>query len=315
MKVSVCIVTYNQHKYIRECLDSIVNQKTNFPFEVIVGDDASTDGTREIVQEYCNAYPTLVKAVFHEKNSGPTRNYFSVHSLAQGEYIVHLDGDDYALPEKLQKQSDFLDQNLQCCFVIHCMIPVNKNSEIIPSKEYKNIPTISDLEFLIKNQCFFSHSSKMYRRSANIFDHSNNDFLIDFFIHIEHASIGKIGFISEELGAHRMNCGVTTNQSLEMQDLLFKLTLDGFERARQLGLNDKIVSYEKYNYLLRRAFSLLLTRDFDGYKRVIKVGGLHGGLIIHLVIFIAKYRPSISVLFFGLCKLIRRSILPDYGRA
>ena len=93
-KVSVCVVTYNQKKYIRQCLQSIVDQEADFDFEVIVGDDCSEDGTREIVQEFVERYPGLVKAVLHEKNVGIVVNYRSVHDLARGEYIAHCDGDD-----------------------------------------------------------------------------------------------------------------------------------------------------------------------------------------------------------------------------
>lgn len=316
MKVSVCIVTYNQCKYIRECLDSIVNQETNFLFEVIVGDDASTDGTREIVSEFCEKYPTLVKAVFHETNVGSTKNYFSVHNLAQGEYIAHLDGDDYALPGKLKKQSDFLDHHLECCFVAHRVVYVDKDSKFIHNIIYKdkNIPLINNFEFLIKNTGFFVHSSKMYRRSANIFDHSNDDFLLDFFIHVEHASIGKIGFIPEKMGVYRINTGGSSTKNEEMQSFLCKLKLDGFERARQLGVTSKIVDYGKKNYLLRRHFSFLLARDFVGYKKNIKTSNLRGGLFINLVLFVVKYRPPFTTLLIGLRRLIERGLFHYFNK-
>lgn len=308
MKVSVCVVTYNQSNYIRECLESIVNQKTTFAFEVIVGDDASTDGTREIVQEFSKKHPNLVRLVLHAENVGATKNYFSVHSIAKGEYIAHLDGDDYALPGKLQMQSDFLDQNLQCSLVCHRAIYIDKNSEVISNKIYKDkkIPVISDIEFLVKNGCFFVHSSKMYRSVANIFEHSIDDSLIDFFVHIEHASVGKIGFIPEKLVAYRINCGISSGTE-EMRNLLFKLTLNAFERARELGVNNKIVNYGKNNYLLRSSFTFLLARDFIGYKKNIKMSNLRGGIFVHLILFVVKYRPSCSILLQGLRRLIERS--------
>ena len=70
IKVSVCVVTYNQEKYIAECLDSLVSQETDFKFEIIVGEDCSTDGTRAIVQQYVDKYPDIVKPIFHDQNVG-----------------------------------------------------------------------------------------------------------------------------------------------------------------------------------------------------------------------------------------------------
>lgn len=75
-KVSVCVVTYNQEKYIHECLQSLVDQETDFEFEVIVGDDGSTDGTRAVVVDFARKYPKIVKPLLHEKNNGPTKLSF-----------------------------------------------------------------------------------------------------------------------------------------------------------------------------------------------------------------------------------------------
>src|SRR6185369_17391361 len=119
LKLSVCVVTYNQENYIRQCLQSIIDQVTDFSFEIIVGDDCSTDNTRSIVKEYCDKYPEIIKPLFHQVNIGATRNYFAVHSKAGGEYIAHCDGDDYKIPGKLQKQVAFLDQHRDCAIVGH----------------------------------------------------------------------------------------------------------------------------------------------------------------------------------------------------
>ena len=104
--LSVCIVTYNQEDYIFKTIESMLNQKVNFDYEIIVGDDCSTDNTRKIVQSFVGKYPFIIKPIFHEKNVGPIENIKSVYKKARGKYICHLDGDDYALPNKLQKQFD-----------------------------------------------------------------------------------------------------------------------------------------------------------------------------------------------------------------
>jgi glycosyltransferase involved in cell wall biosynthesis len=115
----VCVITYNQERYIRECLQSLVTQQTDFDFEVIVGDDCSTDGTRAIVQEFVERYPAIVRTVFQPTNTGGSRNNLEVHAAALGEYVAHVDGDDYALPGKLQAQADILDRDARCNAVWH----------------------------------------------------------------------------------------------------------------------------------------------------------------------------------------------------
>ena len=115
MKVSVCITTYNLEKYIGQTLDSILSQKTNFDFEILIGDDASSDSTPKILKEYEAKYPNKIKFVLHKRNVGVNRNDYSLISLAQGEYIAWCDGDDHWINDnKLQEQADILDSHPEC---------------------------------------------------------------------------------------------------------------------------------------------------------------------------------------------------------
>ncbi|AVH49395.1 glycosyltransferase family 2 protein [Acinetobacter sp. SWBY1] len=85
--VSVCIVTYNQEKFLEQTLQSILNQNTNFQYEVIVGDDCSTDSTRKIIEGFLIKYPNIVVPIFHKVNIGPIENIKSVYKKAKGKYI------------------------------------------------------------------------------------------------------------------------------------------------------------------------------------------------------------------------------------
>ena len=118
-KMSVCVITYNQERYIGQCLQSLVEQKTDFDFEVIVGDDCSTDGTLAVVQEFVNRYPDIVRTILQPTNTGGSKNYLQVHAAAIGTYVAHVDGDDYALPGKLQAQAEVLDADPACNAVWH----------------------------------------------------------------------------------------------------------------------------------------------------------------------------------------------------
>jgi glycosyltransferase involved in cell wall biosynthesis len=125
--VSICIQTYEHESYIRECLDGILIQKTTFPFEILLGEDDSTDGTREICIEYAKKYPDKIRLFLHHRenniyiNGSPTGRFNFVYNFysARGKYIALCEGDDYWTdPYKLQKQVDFLesDPNYNICF-------------------------------------------------------------------------------------------------------------------------------------------------------------------------------------------------------
>lgn len=215
IKVSVCVVTYNQVGYIEQCLLSLINQVTNFDFEVIVGDDQSTDGTSDVVRRVAKQYPHIVKAVVHERNVGITENYLHVHAMARGIYIAHLDGDDYALPGKLQAQSDFLDTHANFNIVWHRMLVENPVTKVI-------VEDLIDLSRI--NNCFVRkdifqyitigmNSSKMYR--ASVRDISLPDFpLLDYFANVEQVGDGCAGFVSSTpLGVYRTGIGIASSGS------------------------------------------------------------------------------------------------------
>ncbi|MCK9208657.1 MAG: glycosyltransferase, partial [Salinivirgaceae bacterium] len=111
-KVSVLVVTYNQAPFIEQALNSILEQKTSFEFEVVIGDDCSTDGTKEKITQFQKRYPEKIKPLFNEKNIGFLQNWKKSYQRCRGEYLAILEGDDFWTdPLKLQKQVDFLDKN------------------------------------------------------------------------------------------------------------------------------------------------------------------------------------------------------------
>lgn len=114
LKVTVCITTYNLESYIEQTLNSILSQKTSFDFEILVGDDCSTDGTRNILLAYKEKYPDKITLHFQQNNVGVNKNDYELIYLSKGEYIAWCDGDDYWIDEyKLEKQVRFLDENPQ----------------------------------------------------------------------------------------------------------------------------------------------------------------------------------------------------------
>ncbi len=117
--ISVVILTYFHEPYIAKCLDSVLAQETNLRVDILVGDDASQDGTPEIIRDYAARYPNRIQTVFHKENVGATRNGADVGALIRGKYVAYLEGDDYWLdPHKLQKQWEILEAHPEysaCC--------------------------------------------------------------------------------------------------------------------------------------------------------------------------------------------------------
>ena len=120
--VSIITLAYNHSSYIRQCLDGFLMQKTDFPFEVIIHDDSSTDGTADIIKEYERMYPDIIRPVYQRENQYSRRVPIGrtyLYPKAQGEYIAECEGDDYWTdPDKLQKQVDYMRSHPECsmCF-------------------------------------------------------------------------------------------------------------------------------------------------------------------------------------------------------
>ena len=270
--VSVCIVTYNQEKFIQQTLQSILNQNTSFQYEVVIGDDCSTDSTKKIIEVFFKKYPDIIVPVFHQKNIGPIENIKAVYKKAKGKYIYHLDGDDLALPNKLQRQFDVMESNSDCVICTHDMLYIDAEGNKV--REWTHQKGKFDLDYLYLNLPFFAHSSKMFR----------NDFMFDYFdalhpkaldieIHIEQVRKGLIYHLDEELGAYRVDVGISTlgkkiNPILPIgimrvydKKLAEENDLDQLEKLRK--------TYAKYTLQYARQF-YKTSSDYDIYCLLVK---------------------------------------------
>lgn len=147
--VSVCVLSYNHEKYLRQCLDGIFMQEVSFPIEVRVHDDASTDRSQEIIKEYQQRYPDILKPILQSENQyskgGGILNKILL-PLCEGKYIALCEGDDYWTdPLKLQKQVDFLEshEDYSMCFhaakILNQGVDVNRTGAVcerVIDKEY-----------------------------------------------------------------------------------------------------------------------------------------------------------------------------------
>lgn len=118
--LSVCVITYNHEAFIRQALDSVLMQKVDFSWEIIVADDCSTDQTKKILAEYKANYPQLINLLIREVNVGPALNWLGLMKAAKGKYIAYLEGDDHWTDtEKLATQVKFLEENPDYAISFH----------------------------------------------------------------------------------------------------------------------------------------------------------------------------------------------------
>jgi glycosyltransferase involved in cell wall biosynthesis len=218
-KVSVSLITYNHARYIEQAIEGVLMQKTNFPFELIIGEDESTDGTRQIVQRYAAAHSDIIRPHLHSRASNigyqgrPTGRHNFVNNLcsARGEYIALLDGDDYWTDSaKLQLQVDFLDSHPRCSTCFHRVTIVNETGEesampadLVTGKE---ISTVSD--FL--NRRFFANTVSVMFRRGLFGDFPEWYFRCpvgDFPLHVLNGLHGDFGFIDRVMAAYRIHGG------------------------------------------------------------------------------------------------------------
>jgi glycosyltransferase involved in cell wall biosynthesis len=119
MKLSVMMITYNHERFIAQALESVLAQRVNFDYEIVIGEDCSTDGTREILMDFCRRYPKRIVPLLRDKNVGAMRNLETTLAACRGQYLALLEGDDYwTSQEKLERQVNFLDthpSSSMCC--------------------------------------------------------------------------------------------------------------------------------------------------------------------------------------------------------
>ncbi len=164
-KVSIVTVTYNQEKVISNTIDSILSQKTNFDFELIIGEDCSTDTTRKIVLDYQTRLPNRVRLITSDTNVGNEKNYLRCYESCQAEYVAICDGDDYWIdPLKLQKQVDFLEKNKDYGLVgTNVKYLESDKNKFLPYKESKgDIITYEYRDIYIENP--LTSSTVLFRR-------------------------------------------------------------------------------------------------------------------------------------------------------
>lgn len=214
MKVSVCCITYNQSKFIVQAIESILSQNFNEDYELVIADDCSTDGTREILQSFKEKFPQKIKLILHERNIGVVKNFKSALDHCSGEYIAICEGDDYWIDKnKLNKQLHILESKPEYALSfheakLHFESGINNDFPDIN----KNTPETTTIENMIQGNyihtptCFFRN----WLLAAGGFPKEFENLQIgDWALHLCTLRYGKAHFLKEEMAAYRISTNGT----------------------------------------------------------------------------------------------------------
>ena len=260
MKVSIICTNYNKGDWVREAMDSFLNQRTTFDFEIIIIDDSSTDHSYEIIQEYQNKFPEKVRTFRNEVNLGITKTWKKICREAKGQYIARCDSDDFWTdPLKLQKQVDLLDSSTDSLWSNTEFDMVDLDGNIIQKDAFANkaLPLIDSYEemLVMKGMTMAStwlvDTALMQDVSDQISDTAADD---TFELQLELFKRTKISFLSDSTTVYRMNLGSDSKP----------MTPDTAEKRFTGILNSQIKYLNKYpDQDIQRISHLALVKDRD----------------------------------------------------
>lgn len=207
-KVSVLMVTYNHERFIQQTVDSALCQMTTFPFEIVIGEDCSTDRTRDILLDIQKAHPTKIRLLLREKNLGPQANFASTLAACQGKFVAMLEGDDYWTdPAKLQKQVDALESHPAWSMCFHLTRRVyedgSREPQLYPPEWTRDEATIEDLfQGNFMNTCSIVFRNRLF---GLLPDWHSQIVPGDWAISILNADLGPIGFVPGVMADYRIH--------------------------------------------------------------------------------------------------------------
>jgi glycosyltransferase involved in cell wall biosynthesis len=221
--ISVWMTTYNHEKFIRQSIDAILEQQTDYSFELVIGDDLSSDNTRKICEEYANKYPAKINLLPSDKRYGMMANFIRTLEQCKGKYLALCEGDDYWINKnKLQKQVEFLEANPDYSICAHDVFFLRNKRKL---RNYQwDAPPHSDLKYLLSKGNFLATLSVVVRNHPNLstfLGQFPKSPVVDYLIYVSSAQRGKIRFMQECMGVYRIHSGGVWSQ-MNMSQAFFK---------------------------------------------------------------------------------------------
>lgn len=298
--VSVVVLTYNQEQYIAQALESILNQERNFPIEILVNDDCSTDKTAEIVKHYQQKYPDVIKAYLQPVNSGAMKSYYNMLKLCRGKYFMNLAGDDYWLPGKMKLQFEYMENNPEVgmCFGI---VKVLKNGKFITNWGTKAGENFNELLLAYQVPPLTVCVRKLVLDTyIKLIQPEKRDWKMeDLPMALWFSKYSKVHFLNQDLGVYRIQTGSISHPQRINERLAF---YDSVMDVLLFFAGDDKKSVQKIQMIHERkkANVYLAFNDLKQFRNHSIKGGIKG--ILELII---SYIPD-GVSF------LRRMVLDKY---
>jgi glycosyltransferase involved in cell wall biosynthesis len=249
--VSVCVFAYNHERYLAEALDSVLSQKVDFPFEVIIAEDYSSDSTFQIARGYQERHPDLIrveqsgrkeKLLINGHQTG-RYNFFNALGACRGKYIAFLDGDDYWIdPGKLQRQVDYLEAHPDCSFVFH-NVYLERGDRSARKQTYlpAGFADRRDVRQLLMQMNYVQTSSVLFRNNVpkefpRIF---HTCMFGDWPLHVFNLNFGYPEYMDEVMSVYRIGSGSWTRKRKIDQ---MKAILDFYDRVAEIAPKDVMAS-------------------------------------------------------------------------
>ena len=279
IKISVCVNTYNQVKYIDQTLQSILRQKTDFLFDIIVHDDCSTDGTASLLKNYEKQYPDIIKCIFQPCNQfsiNPHLPFINCWSQARGQFIALCEGDDYWIDEyKLQKQFDHISStDTDICFTN--AIKVDAKGKVAPfyDKEYGATGVVSVLDVLKRGGGAMPTASILVKRSIlqDLPDWFLSAPVGDYFVQLLGAARKGASYLCDATTAYRVEAEASWSQSRARftEDYIWDMAEKYVSTFKALELKNIDLKYINYA-LSKELFQLAVVSYKNDFRNLAKV--------------------------------------------
>ena len=285
--LSDCLITYNHANYIEQAIEGVLMQSVNFPWELIIADDFSTDGTREILLKYKEKYPNFIKLILQEKNVGPGKNFSDLLNEPQSKYIAYFEGDDYWIdPLKLQKQVDFIESHPDYVLIHSDVFIKNSDGEyikslrIIFSKIISRYNSTNVVKQLIKGNYIMSVTVLMAKSALSdalneITENDNQIATIDYTLFLELSKLGKIHYQQEKTAVYRiLNNSESNNINIDARLNFIETTINisrFYNQKFLVGINNLyfdrvLLSAQLFEFAKRGLVSKFISAFYKGIK-------------------------------------------------
>jgi len=257
--LSVFMTTYNHEEYIAEALDSVLMQEVDFDYEIVIGEDCSTDNTRKILLDYQKKYPDKIKLILHEKNVGMQKNSEFVKAKCTGKYMAILDGDDYWIDSnKLQLQVDYMEKNPECSMSFHAAearIGKSKEGKIV-ARRAENNKKFTTRNLILGGGDFCPTASIVVRKDIvnNLPNLVNKAPVGDYFLQVIASTYGYVYYFDRVMSVYRQSVDSSWSS----------LVLKNFEKRRDFYFKfvkfvEELNNYTNYEY--DREFRQILSKQ------------------------------------------------------